>query len=475
MLNKKCDMFERFFCFHDSLLKNLSKRIQVRLENDSIHLDESKKSAYMLGVNSALLIIGFVLHVAEHSIKDRVEKLFFFTREGEFYIQVWKKLFPDNEFYGRPLPKVDVLEVSRQATFCASLQDVSVTEFMRIWNLYSIQSMYALFKTIGLDPGKYAYLCNRYGIVLCDEIVSPWQDKRIQKLFQDPDFVNIIKVKSNSDKSNILGYLMQHGCTHDLQRIGIVDIGWRGTIQDNIAYLLPKVKIFGYYMGLQTFLNQQPKNCIKSAFGPNANKSMDHLDLLDAVSVLEMLCNSPFGSVAGYIPNKDGLLISNRIISNDENVVFYEFVKYFQDGVLFSSILWSEYINAHVISSSELTEAAYAIWRTIVHSRNKSLSNAYCSLNHNEVFGLGRFVRKNTVPNIRDIVGAVFKKDLRPKIIMFLRQNQWVGSFSERSDLRFFHKLILIWMLKTALRYKHGRNYIKYKMKILRRAKNFSS
>lgn len=451
----------KLFSDREILFKSISDNTQHQAKTLIKTLNLHQQAAYNLGLRSAPLIIGFILYVAEQSLKNKVEKIYFFTREGEFFIKVWKALFPDGTLAGQILPETGILEVSRLATFCASLQEVSTSEMMRVWNLYSTQSIYSLFKTLGIDPEKCRSLCQKYNINLENEIVYPWQDKRVQDLFMDENFKNIIQKAINENKKLLLQYLNEKGCTENTHCIGIVDIGWRGTIQDNIAYVIPKTKIFGYYMGLQYFLNKQPENCIKSSFGPDANKSQSNTDLLDAVSLLEMLCNAPSGSVLNYKKDTNGKIISNRLVDDEENDVFYKFVSFFQESVLFSSSLWANEIDTHVISSQDLYDYACIIWKNLVHNTDTNLLNAYHALNHNEIFGVGKFVKKNNVPSMKNILSGIFVKVEREKIIKFIKQNQLITSFSRRKDLNTLHKFTIIFIIWFALQYKHVRNYLK--------------
>ena len=173
--------------------------------------------------------------------------------------------------------------------------------------------------------------------------------------------------------------------------MGIVDIGWRGTIQDNLALILPNIQIHGYYLGLQRFLNKQPSNCVKTAFGPDANTSKDYLDLLDAVSVIEMLCNSPYGSVMGYEFGDKGQVVAHKLVNEQENKVFYNFGTYFQQGVLSVTNTWGHYCDAYVIRRKELRDPACRIWHELVLRPSIELSQAYAELHHNEIFGVGGF------------------------------------------------------------------------------------
>ena len=447
---------ERAAFFHDrlALFRYLAEEVWQGARDEAEGLQGEARSAYLLGIRAAPLLVGFILHVAERALLDNVERLYFFTREGELYLRLWRAIFPENRLAGLVLPPADLLEVSRISTFCASLREISTGELMRLWNLYSTQSIFALLKTLGLDADAFAEVCHAHDLDLKADVVYPWQDDRVQALFKDPRFRGPVDAKIEDDRSRLLDYLNQHGWRPGLGRVGIVDIGWRGTIQDNLAYLQPETRISGYYLGLQRFLNPQPENCSKSAFGPDANKSTDYLNLLDAVSLIEMLCNSPNGSVTGYTRNAEGRMSAIRAVDEGENAVHHDFVAHFQKGVLFASQLWADYVDSHVILSVELRDSGCAVWHELVAKTNQDLAQAYASLSHNEVFGVGSFVDKSAVPSVWQFFQGVFSRQRRQEVILYIRQTQWVAGIFGRKDLGLTHKMLLVSVLLLGRCYK---------------------
>ncbi|MBC2884668.1 HAD family hydrolase [Ochrobactrum sp. CM-21-5] len=439
-----------------ALFLHISKEVHERARSRQEGMSGGQKTAYQLGLQAAPLFIGLIIYIAEQSIKDKVEKLYFFTREGEFFLRLWKEIFPDNKISGTKLPTVELLEVSRIATFCASLRSVSLEELMRVWNLYSTQSMNALLRTLGLDPKRFGAICDKYHLPLDEEIIYPWQDERVCSLFTDLTFIELIEAKVKKDKDILIDYLQNRGVPSSVN-VGIVDIGWRGTIQDNISYLLPDVHFFGYYLGLQKFLNEQPQNCSKAAFGPDGNIPTDHLDLLNVVSLLEMLCNSPNGSVSGYEVTETGTVRSLRNIDVAENMVFDQFVSYFQEAVILASAAYAPYIDNHVITSSELRPSACQIWSGLIGETHEDLAKAYTSLSHNETFGVGKFIDKSHVPSLIVIFKGIYNRSERQKVIQYIRQTQWPELIWRRKDLPWVHRLALVSVIKAGLFYKRLR------------------
>lgn len=446
--------YSAFLHDRNALLLHHSSSVWEQAVAKAEQLSGEERSAYLLGIRTAPLIIGFVLHIAEQTLLNNIEQLYFFTREGEFFLRVWHALFPDNKLAGLDLPPTALLEVSRIATFGPSLQEISVEELMRLWNLYSTQSIFALLKSLGLDPETLREVCHSHGINLMEDITYPWQDGRVLALFSDPNFYTPIQIQLNTDRTNLLGYLHQRGWPQNPSKVGIVDIGWRGTIQDNLAYLQPKTQIFGYYLGLQRYLNPQPINCQKSAFCVDANQSTDSIALLDAVSLIEMLCNSPNGSVSGYTLNPDGSITATRIIDEGENAVHHSFVRHFQQGSLFASQLWSNIIDNNIVSSIELRNVACDIWHDLVAKTDQNLAEAYASLSHNELFGVGKFIDKSNVPTPWQLFYGIFSRKTRQDVILYVRQTQWIAGVSGRKDLSLPHKLLLMTVLALGKCYK---------------------
>ncbi|HHS7809899.1 MULTISPECIES: hypothetical protein [Pseudomonas] len=372
-----------------SVLRDLSN--DACLETDS----QRAKDLYRSGIANSPLLIGFVLDIMEQALKLGHEKVFFFTREGEFFKQVYDAIAVQDPF-GVPIPEAVLLEVSRVATFSASLPDVSLDALMRIWTLYSTQSIQALFRSLGIDIDSFSDLIKSYGIPLDIDVQYPWLDSRFKALFGDETFKAKLQVKLSLKRDALLGYLASKGFPRE-GKAAIVDIGWRGTIQDNLAYLLPEVRIDGFYLGLDKFLNVQPGNTKKYAFGPDRNDfSQSDSTLFAKVAPIEMLCNSPNGSVVAYKLDA-GVFIAEKLVQNSENSIFFDSVTYFQQGVIKAASDVGNVIRSHAVMSDSFKELAVACWAGIVDMPPAVIADTFFKLNHNESFGLGRFDDKSAV------------------------------------------------------------------------------
>jgi HAD superfamily hydrolase (TIGR01549 family) len=383
----------------------------------------AREDFYRLGRQCSPLLVGFVLMAMERAVSDRAGRLYFFTREGEFFLEIYRRLATEDVLGFAP-PPAELLKVSRLATFAGSLRALSTDELMRLWNQYSVQSLQALLKSLAMDPAEWTGAASRHGLDLATPIEYPWQDPRVRTFLDDPAVRGRIEPHLSARRDELRAYLAASGLGKDGETIGIVDIGWRGTIQDNLAYALPGTQVRGYYLGLNRFLNVQPDNVKKIAYGPNANESDALCALLEFVAPIEMLCNSPHGSVEGYIETPRGVEAVRRV-DDEENRVHADYVQHFQAGVLDAVPYWADFLRAHAFSSAELRPMAMETWHQIVREPPPCLTEAFFRLNHNEVFGVGGFHDKRRRVGLGEVLRAFVSRAGRVRLQGYLSSSGW--------------------------------------------------
>ena len=358
--------------------------------------DRRIRKCFNLGLGLAPLFAGFALFIVESIQRDQVEQLYFFTREGAFFAKAYQVLRDGIDRLSASTPAPRLLEVSRIATFSASLTALSVNEMQRLWRAYDPQSIKAWAQSLDLDASVARSACQRHDIDWEMPILHPWQDARVAALLQDVDVRQALAKLVQEKKSLLLDYLGQQGVSASGQRIGVVDIGWRGTIQDNIATVMPDAHFCGYYLGLQKFLNPQPDNVSKTAFGPDLNLASENSRHFRNLPLIEMLCNSAEGSVTAYERGADGVVQSKRLSDESENAVFFDTVSHIQAGILHGIKIWAERISVHALSSGELQELGLGAWSSLVNRPPAIVSAALARLKHNELFGRGVFDQPST-------------------------------------------------------------------------------
>ena len=410
-------------------LKGYYQHIETLIQREiKANTDLNKKQSELLNIGKkySVLFYSFVLYVIEQAIADSHSVVYYFTREGEFFKKIHDIIKANNPLTVE-IPQAELLEVSRIATFSPSLKEVSLPEFMRIWNMYSSQSIKALFISLNIELQDYDKFWHIYGIDVNEKIQYPWLDEKIISLFNDADFISQLTEDIRSKRNIVMQYLLSKDIRDNQDKLAIVDIGWRGTIQDNLASILNETEITGYYFALQPFLNQQPANSKKKSYGPNANLNEDYLHCIKFVSPYEMICNSPNGSVKGYEYDEHNPSVVKAIRKTDpiENLVYEEYTQYIQQGVLSCIDLICQQVKIHSFSSSDLKEYAYKLLENLSINPERILAESYFGLNHDETFGLGLFLNKKA--------GKIFPKKLFLRAVFFKKHRREFWDYVEDS------------------------------------------
>jgi hypothetical protein len=289
----------------------------------------------------------------------------------------------------------------------------------------------------------------RAGLPMNAPVAAPWCNQEFMAVLGDEGFLAAANDQLAENRKLTINYLETQFAGSE--RIGMVDIGWRGSTQDNLALIFEQKTIYGFYLGISRYFNKQPENVHKSAFGPNRNLSADNFDLLHAVDVMEMISNSPGGSVTGYRSGSNGKLHALRKQDPAEDAAFLVFTKEFQDGVISAAReadlehLMKEYADGH------LKCKALTAWREILNHPSDELVRTYFSLKHNEEFGTGEFHDKSRIPSVTDILICPFSPLRWRKIREYVRYSQWAKGVSRRNDLSPVQRLTLPLLIKLGL------------------------
>ncbi|MFB5266675.1 hypothetical protein ACE41H_07740 [Paenibacillus enshidis] len=404
--------FEKRINTPSSVLKEMSESI-----SNELYLNKFNHACYNDGVKFSLIFLSFILHVIEAAKQNKAKTVYYLTREGVFFKKIHDVISSVHP-HANVLPKSELLEVSRLATFSPSLREVSIQEFMRIWNQYSIQSISALFKTLNVDLNKYGDFMMKYNLNVDEAIVYPWQNESVIRLFTDSDFTTMLSNDISLKRELLTRYLKEHEITNGTD-VFMVDIGWRGTIQDNLAYLLDHSKVIGYYFGLYSFINVQPDNTTKRSF-----ISQQEMNMIRHVAPLEMLCNAAMGSVKGYEVVSNNLKVCYDE-SKKENEVHEKYISHFQKGVLDACERWYPLLYNQAWTTRELKEYSKELLRELLTEPSNSLANAFFNLAHNETFGVGEFVEKKRSFPLKLAVKAVLSLEGKKQFVRYIEDSSW--------------------------------------------------
>ena len=394
----------------------------VKKENNS-----KENKLFNAGVDLAPLLYFFGYSIVEYAIKNNIPTVYYATREGETFIKIHQIIKQNNPF-GVRIPDCEIIEVSRMATFSASLKEFSVSELLRLWSQYRIQSMKALFKTLAIDIEPYKQYLGKYDLNIDENIIDPWFDLRIQKLCADDEFKSKIQVKINKKRNELLKYFEnKKQITNDDKPMFMVDIGWRGTIQDNLAHIFTNKKIGGYYLTLYDYYNLQPKNTYKISY--LSDKNIRDNEVASIITLLEWIYNPGTGSVVEY---KQGEAI--RKAKSEETKIVKEYIMPLQNGMFEAAKIINEYMKYHPYEAEETKLYVYELIRKIKTEPSKELIEAYYSMVFNDTFGTAEYVEKDDKLTTMQKLNIFKCRDM-------LRRENWKEAFIVYNDIEYMNAL----------------------------------
>lgn len=398
------------------------------------NLDTAKKEENTLenklfnsGLDLAPILYFFGYSIVEYAIKNNIDKVYYQTREGETFIKIHEMIQRNNPF-GVQIPECDTIEVSRMATYSASLKEFSIQELLRVWSQYRVQSMKTLFKTLAIDITPYKEFMGKYDINIDENIIEPWFNINVQNLCNDKEFTDKIQIELDRKRAELLQYFKEKkNIVNDDEPLFIVDIGWRGTIHDNLCYIFNNKTIGGYYLTLYDFYNVQPKNSYKISFIDD-RKIRDN-EVASMITLLEWIYNPGTGSTIEY---KQGEAIRKAKI--EETDIVKKYIKPLQEGMFAGAEIINEYMKYHPYEATETKKVVYDVIRKTKTKPNKALIEAYYSMVFNDTFGTAEYVEKDDKLSTMDKLNIIKCRNI-------LRQEPWKEAFIAYNDIEYMNIL----------------------------------
>ncbi len=301
---------------HRNTLKNAIKKISQK--------DISGKLGYS---NYCFLLYLYIDRLYKSLIRKGIKDIYFLSREGEFL----KKLF-DLYSGNRKEEKIcsHYLFVSRKATYPATLKSLDEEKF-DLLRKYSQFSIGDFLENIGIPDAASKLKLTQ------SEIEKPISDffnsQEFNSLCGREDFQKLFESSRIQYNCLFKRYCVQEGIITD-QAIAIADVGWNGTIQDNIFKALDGFECVGLYIGLMNsaFSSEQNKK-IGLIFSENPQNSCD-IDIWKYDNVfLERVLWASHGATDNYKLAEDGYVfpVFKEYTSELSN---YELMKPIQDMIM---------------------------------------------------------------------------------------------------------------------------------------------
>lgn len=278
--------------------KSKNKDLNVSIFENYLSLYPNKSDYFE---NFGYKCLGPLLYGFSYWLKESIEKsksynIFFLAREGKIMKECFE-LINDN-----PNINTTYMYASRRSIMVPALNKMNNKILDNI--KYVKINLDTLLKSIGLNPIKYKDLASKYNFKLEDSIYL--NDKNLESFIEE--IKKDIYENSIEEEKCLKEYLNQINFKN---KISIVDIGWFGSMQKYLNYLVSSnTTIYGYYLGLNVEENNYKKSFL---FSKNRNRKLkEQKDLYSPI--LEVFLTADHGSTEKF-----------KITNNEVKPIFYEY------------------------------------------------------------------------------------------------------------------------------------------------------
>ena len=280
-------------------------------------------------------------------LEKGLDEVFFLSREGEYL----KKLFDKYQetIYGKKI-KSHYIIVSRKSTYLPSLKELdkedfgvllkqyvnsSLIEFLsslnftkeeqeKILNSFSKDCKKVLKNTKDLTDYEKEVIINISDSEYKNKIYNLYESKALKYLKENKEFKTLYESKRSNQKELFIKYIESFTKS---KTICVVDIGWNGSIQDNIQNILGnKYKVIGYLYGLATRNN--PKEIAKQdnkwglIFSNVPSESSNYELFMENRTIYEIILGASHGSANNYVLKNNKVEVTT--FSKDEEIKIYK-------------------------------------------------------------------------------------------------------------------------------------------------------
>lgn len=280
-----------------------------------------KRDLGMSYTNYSYMFFKFISRLYCELRVKKYEKVFFLSREGEYLKQLFDYYCHYmNQKFNLPIINSEYLYVSRQSTYPATLDSEKIDDFNILIHNYPNMSISAFLKNIGFGLDDRKRIESLFPNSFTKVIYKFAESEQYRNLLASEEFQNLYYATVRRKKIELHEYLSSMNF-FDTGRVAIVDVGWKGSIQDNLWLSENgKIDIDGYYCGLNNNTKCMHGNTKKGLiFSAYPSKSKNYKIWSYDSNFLERLLSASHPSTNGYFIINDTVKPIFNSFETEEN------------------------------------------------------------------------------------------------------------------------------------------------------------
>ena len=402
LLNRE-DQYKKYEEFRNSHnIENIEKQIIKLSETTCNNFEHAIFSLYQ-----------FTEKLYYKLLHDGYDEVFFLSREGEYL----KKLFDKyNELvFGKKI-KTHYILVSRKSTYLPSLKSLKEEDFGGLLKQYLNSSISEFLGSLNFTKEERNIILksfrddckkiNKNGLSKFDKeglieiingnynykIVYLYGSKILKHLKKNKDFQNIYEKNRMEQNRLFKKYIKQNT---NKKNICVVDIGWNGSIQDNIQNILGNdYNVAGYLFGL---ISRDPEKCKNKQgliFSNVPNYTSNYTLFGENRSIFEILLGASHGSANKYIEKNGKIEVSTFEKEEEKNIYTNVISKIQKDMFIIYNEIEKTLINNYY-DNKKIEKIINRIHYKMVFKPSEKQLTFFNKVYHYENFGVFEFSKFN--------------------------------------------------------------------------------
>ena len=389
--------------WNERLLTEVMQHSPHRVSRDDGDLD------YELGQTLAPGFVAYVMETVELARRRDVHTIYFLAREGLTFLQIYARLLRKGILGARP-PRARYLHVSRASTILPAMNALSWGDLQRFWRQYPNQTLLSLLNNLSLPADPFVGLAAAVGLTNPKRRLDDPKYDREFRCFLESREVHAAFVKHRDDaRATLRDYLAYRGLWGQ-ERVVIADIGWKGSMQDNLARAFHDApgfpELFGSYFALSAEGEVHPRSHKHGCLADFRRGDPEELDLFRNSAIYEMVTQATHGSTVGYARRADNSAAVLPVLKEYE-IERENAQRYFKSARRGVDDWTRDFCQVYALSpftGEELRAGSLARALDYIRYPTKEQAEAFLRYSHVESFGVHHVSRFGFEVSLRELV-----------------------------------------------------------------------
>jgi FMN phosphatase YigB (HAD superfamily) len=396
--------------------------------------------AYRTGLVLAPALTAFVLDVIERSRQLRLDRLFFLAREGLTLLRIFDVLTRTEE--SERLPDVRYLFASRASTILPSMRELSWDEVCRFSRQYNRQSLRDLLRNLSLPAEEFLPLGAMCGITNPDRpILNAAEDRPLQRFLGARAVREAFTRHRDDARGRLARYLRRCGLLGN-QRIGLVDVGWKGSMQDSLLRAFESdpsfPEVHGFYLALHHDGEPLPPRSFKYGYLADTRRNdLEESDVFRNTAIFEMATSASHGSTTGYgvspwAPQVALPILAEHPLEKENHRRYFQRV---QQAILEYAREFAQLRGLLPFKAEELKPGVLASLLRYTRYPTRDEADEFLRYSHVENFGVNEVTTFGFSLDRRALLGAKTPRGMLRELRRALEQNLWSEAVVRRTGI----------------------------------------